>query len=346
MPIEPRAYHAVDVFDDELTTLFGKRTFVGTEAEFAAVDAYKTVQIGREPVTIRRTTGGIRAFSNVCLHRNALIDPPGCGVRAFRCPYHAGAYDADGRLTHAPKADMDGLARMQLREWCVAIQDGLVFVGRHEVDVTEVSTVMRELSMSYTPPFHYAHLDHACNWKLLVENVLEPYHISAVHSQSFVPTGISSNSGYRWGSGAYTSYNVVASNHASADTRRLQRLIKDTRLHYSHAYVLPNVFVSNGNDHIGYIGHFIPVDPGHTRLEWCLFEQPLLRAQSEGVRQAIRDAAITFTMQTLAEDKAIIESCQVGLQSAEAGCVFPAQGDLEARVIDFQSMYTRHMNRA
>lgn len=344
MSIEPRAYHAPDIFSEEISRLFEKRLFVGTEAEFVELDAYKTIQLDREPITIRRTADGIRAFSNVCLHRNALIDPPGCGVRAFRCPYHAWAYGPDGALTHAPKVDLDCLERTQLRRWEVSIEEGLIFIGHAGLQTDEVPGVLRELQVGYAPPFHYSHLDHACNWKLLVENVIEGYHINSVHPRTFVPTGITSNSDYQWSAGNYTSHNTVLANNAGASTRRLQALIKGTRLRYGHAFVFPNLFVSNGNDHIGYIGHFVPTDPQHTRLEWCLFEQPLLRAQSEGVRKAIRDAAIEFTMRTLCEDKEIIESCQLGLRSAAAGYALQAKDNLEARVIDFQSTYARHMS--
>jgi phenylpropionate dioxygenase-like ring-hydroxylating dioxygenase large terminal subunit len=346
MSIDSRNYYAQDVFSDELTQLFEKRLFVGTEAEFPEIDAFKTVQLGREPITIRRTADGIRAFSNVCLHRNALIDPPGGGVRAFRCPYHSWTYGADGQLTHTPKVEFACLERTQLRRWQVNVQNGLVFIGREGLETTEVADVFRDLNIEFSPPFYYSHLEHNCNWKLLVENVLEGYHISSVHPKTFVPTGITSGSEYEWHARDYTSCSTVYANNTSPGTRRLQTLIKGTRLQYGHTYVFPNVFVSNGNDHIGYIGHYIPTSPKHTRLEWCLFEQPLLRAQSEGVRQALRDAAIDFTTQTLDEDKSIIESCQMGLKSAETGYVLQSRNDLEARVVDFQSMYMRHMRRA
>jgi phenylpropionate dioxygenase-like ring-hydroxylating dioxygenase large terminal subunit len=343
MSIEPCNYSAKDIFSEELTQLFEKRLFVGTEAEFAEIDAYKTVQLGREPITIRRTADGIRAFSNVCLHRNALIDPPGSGVRAFRCPYHSWTYGANGELTHAPKVDLACLERTQLRRWQVNVQNGLVFIGREGLETVEVAAVFRDLNIELSPPFHYSHLDHDCNWKLLVENVLEGYHITSVHPKTFVPTGITSSSDYEWAAGAYTSSGTLYANNISASTRRLQSLIKGTRLQYGHTHIFPNVFVSNGNDHIGYVGHFIPTSSEHTRLEWCLFEQPLLLAQSEGVRKAIRDAAVDFTTQTLAEDKAIIETCQLGLKSSDAGYVLQSKDNLEARVVDFQSTYARQM---
>lgn len=344
MSIDPRAYHAPDIFSEEITRLFGQRLYVGTESEFAEIDAYKTVQLGQEPITIRRTTGGIRAFSNVCIHRNALIDPPGSGVRAFRCPYHAWAYGPDGTLTHAPKANLGSLDRTRLQQWDVSIENGLVFIGRKGLQTEDAATAFRELNIGYASPFHRAQLDHACNWKLVVENVLESYHLSTVHPQTFVPAGMTSSSRYQWSSGEHISYATLYPASSNANTTRLQKLIPGTRMQYGHAYVFPNAFVANSNDHIGYVAHFIPTSHEQTRLEWCLFEQPLLLAQSEGVRKAIRDAAIDFTTQTLSEDKVILESCQMGLKSSQAGYSLLADHGLEARLIDFQSTYARRMS--
>lgn len=344
MSIDPRAYYATDIFSEEIDRLFRQRAYVGTESEFPAIDAYKVVQLGNEPITIRRTTDGIRAFSNVCLHRNALIDPPGCGVRPFRCPYHAWAYGSDGSLTHAPKANLGSLERTRLRHWDVSIQNGLVFVGNKGLQTDDVAAAFSELNMGYATPFYGTHLDHDCNWKLVVENVLESYHLSTVHPQTFVPAGMTSNSKYQWTSGDHVSCATLYPAHASSSSARLQKLIPGTRMQYGHAYVFPNVFVANSNDHIGYVAHFIPTGPEQTRLEWCLFEQPLLLAQSESVRRAICDAAIKFTTQTLAEDKVILESCQVGIKSAEAGYSLLGDDSLEARLMDFQSTYARRMS--
>ena len=343
MSIDPKAYYDDAIFREEVAHLFNRRLFVGTVADFPEIDSYKTIQLGREPLTVRRTADGIKAFSNVCLHRCTLIDPPGTGTKPFRCPYHAWAYDSGGALSHAPKVDKACLERTQLRTWRVNVEDGLVFIGQDDLDTAKVSAVLSELSIKYSQPYFNSYTDHECNWKLLVENVLEPYHISTVHPKTFVPTGITSNSEYHWSSDDYTCWNTVQPYASINSNSRLSSIIKGTRFQYGHAYIFPNVFVSNGNDHIGYIGHFIPTGPNRTRLEWCLFEQELLLRQNEAIRQALRNAAVEFTQNTLTEDKAIVESCQIGLQSATAAYQLQDKSNLEARVVNFQANYERYM---
>jgi phenylpropionate dioxygenase-like ring-hydroxylating dioxygenase large terminal subunit len=341
--IDPKFYCDQAIFDKEIDRVFSERLFIGTISDFAELDSYRAIQIGNNSITIRKTSTGIRAFSNVCLHRNALIDPLGIGKKPFRCPYHAWTYDANGKLSHAPKAEVERLRKKQLRVWNVQIENGLVFIGGTDLHTSEVSSALQTLSIEYSEPFYHSFLDHNCNWKLLVENVLEGYHISMVHPQTFVPSGITSNSEYHWSSGKYTCWGTLIAGTASTRTTRLASIVPNTRLQYGHTYIFPNVFVSNGNDHIGYIGHFIPTGPNSTRLEWCLFEQALLLKQSEGVRQSLRQAAITFTETTLKEDRAIVESCQIGLRSPDAGYQLLDSKDTEARVLNFLSNYKRRM---
>jgi phenylpropionate dioxygenase-like ring-hydroxylating dioxygenase large terminal subunit len=339
MSIEPTWYYDDLVFHKEITDIWGKRVFVGTVADFPELNSYKTIQLGIEPITIRKTPQGIRAFSNVCLHRNALIDPAGSGKKEFRCPYHAWTYDSDGILQKAPKVDIACLSRSALRTWRINVEGGLVFLGSSDLDTTKVLPALQRMGNEYSAPFYKSHIDHNCNWKLLVENVLEGYHVSSAHPKTFVPTGITTNAKRDWSFDDYVSWGT----HFANNNPRLASIIKGTRFQYGHVYVFPNVVVANSNDHIGYIGRLIPVGPTQTRLEFSLFEQPLSLKQPEGIRQMLRDTAIDFTNSTLLEDKALVESCQVGLRSSDAGYQLQDKPELEARVINFQSVYNGYM---
>lgn len=342
--IDPGAYFEPEIFRCEIERLFKSRAYVGHTSEFTEVGSYKSLQIGDEPVTIRLTESGIRAFSNVCLHRNALIDPPGVGTKIFRCPYHAWRYGDDGRLTHAPSVDMSCLKRHALKEHTVIVDHGLVFVRLNTVppDCTDVPLVMDRLRLDFGQPFHTETLEHACNWKLLVENVLEGYHINTVHAPSFVPNGISTHSPAEWsGPDSTQDWVIVSGENPSRAMLRLARLIPGTRLHYGHAYVFPNLFVSNGNDHIAYAGHYLPDDPERTRLVWSLFELPLLRAQNKEVREYMRQGAIAFTRKVLDEDRTVIETCQIGLRAPTAG--YQMSEATEPRVSHFHRTYAETM---
>ncbi|BBX95770.1 hypothetical protein MLAC_10640 [Mycobacterium lacus] len=50
----------------------------------------------------RASDGSVKAFDNVCLHRQSQV-VSGCGTaKRFTCPYHAWTYDNTGRLAGLP----------------------------------------------------------------------------------------------------------------------------------------------------------------------------------------------------------------------------------------------------
>jgi phenylpropionate dioxygenase-like ring-hydroxylating dioxygenase large terminal subunit len=92
-------------------------------------------------IVIRADDAGVRAFLNVCRHREMrlLSGDNGtakghCWGRLIRCPYHAWAYDLRGRLKHVPFgndfADFDKTL-WNLHGLSVKVQRGQVFVGQN-----------------------------------------------------------------------------------------------------------------------------------------------------------------------------------------------------------------------
>ena len=141
----------------------------------------------------------IRAFHNVCRHRClALVDAP-CNVgRLIRCPYHAWAYRLDGALQSAPyfggrdagstpdgfRRERHGLVQVRSATW-----HDWVFVNLNgtappiEEFVAPLQGWIASLDLSRM--VHIVTLDFGqvkANWKLLIENFIEPYHVQFVHS--------------------------------------------------------------------------------------------------------------------------------------------------------------------
>src|SRR5262245_46697675 len=76
---------------------------VGRAEELPQVGDYLAFQICDEPVVvIHGEDGAIRAFSNVCRHRGAVIASGKGSRRRLVCPYHHWSYDTLGRLVGAP----------------------------------------------------------------------------------------------------------------------------------------------------------------------------------------------------------------------------------------------------
>jgi choline monooxygenase len=147
----------------------------------------------------RRPTGELAAFHNLCPHRGIpLIGLPGPVGRFVTCPYHQWSFDLDGRLARIsqpeefPHADRTAI---RLRPVAVVEWHGLVFACLAE-PAPDFSSVVapleKRIAAHLTAPWvEVTRRDYmlACNWKLLVENHVDVYHLWYLHQRSL--------SGYR-----------------------------------------------------------------------------------------------------------------------------------------------------
>jgi phenylpropionate dioxygenase-like ring-hydroxylating dioxygenase large terminal subunit len=287
----------------------------------------------------------MRSFENVCLHRAKLIDPPGRGNRPFRCGYHAWQYGADGMLERAPMAQDACIARRQLQVCSTVENRGLVFMAPEgELDAGFGAAALDAIGFGIGEFFHGETLDHGANWKLLVENVLESYHLSFVHQESFVPTGISSASetseNYFGADSVLRIANRKEGEGAKEGEGTKARLLPGAHSDYLHAYVFPNLFVSITGGLVGFISHFKPQAAGRTLLEWQLFETPLLLQQKAPLRTYIKQNAVEFTRRVLMEDLVVLEESQLGIRHARG----PHQlQPFEGRLAHFHETYLAMM---
>ena len=227
MSIRPDEYHSPEVFDREQQRVFGARLFVGSGARLRAPQSYRAYMAANRALVTRQTDGHFHTLENVCLHRGNLIHPLGYGEKPMRCGYHGWQYHPDGALKNAPLSDSRCIHRHQLQGFPTADLGGLLFAdlqGRAP-DLAAPQRALAAIGFELdagAQPFHSASLMHQANWKLLVENVLEPYHLSFVHSATFVAQGFSSTTDYQWAEQGDCSWNIVTPKEGSdAGLRRL-----------------------------------------------------------------------------------------------------------------------------
>jgi phenylpropionate dioxygenase-like ring-hydroxylating dioxygenase large terminal subunit len=341
MSIDRSAYSDEGIFAVEMAKVFAKRSFVGSVYDLQEANDYRSLQIGDRAITVRATADGVRAFNNVCLHRNSLIDPLGEGNRHFRCNYHGWSYRDDGSLKHAPLVDEAAICERRLGEYPVSASNGLFFIGLEEApEVSDVGQAFERTDSVLAKPFHKGVLEHACNWKLLAENVLEGYHLSFVHRDTFAPAGFTSTAEYRHGMEGGTSWSVMTPKPEDDRSRGYKRISAAAGHHYNHAFVFPNYCLANSNGLVGFQSSFHPTGVGSTRVEWSLWELPALACLAGPVREHFRKDAVEFAEATLLEDKALVESCQVGLSSFGIPSQFQAT---EERIRHFHAMYRERM---
>jgi phenylpropionate dioxygenase-like ring-hydroxylating dioxygenase large terminal subunit len=193
-PVE--AYLDPARFADELRLL---RSMPSVYVPSAAIpnpgDHVERVAFGVPLFAVRDTDRRVRVFRNACRHRGmALVDGQGCS-HALVCRYHGWTYRLDGSLAHVPHAegfpDLDMSSR------------GLVEVASHEVgglvvvdslDTHEPATdglidgsPWRDKLLPAERLFYTQSTVRAMNWKVLVEQFLEGYHIRSTHRDTFYP---------------------------------------------------------------------------------------------------------------------------------------------------------------
>ncbi|MGE3150482.1 MAG: aromatic ring-hydroxylating dioxygenase subunit alpha [Pseudorhodoplanes sp.] len=159
---------------------------------------YFTAQLLNEPLlVIRGDDSKIRVLSNVCRHRGMTL-ASGCGSikRRIVCPYHSWSYSADGKLVNAPRMeDVKGfdIATKRLPEFASEIWRGFIYVN---LDGKAAPLAPRLAGLEpYIDKYHMEEMNKynggettwQTNWKCLIENFTEGYHIAFTHPKSINP---------------------------------------------------------------------------------------------------------------------------------------------------------------
>lgn len=198
--IDAARYRSPDFFQLEKENIFQKAWLVvGSTGKLQTAGEYMTADIlGRGIVVVRQADGRLRAFYNSCLHRGTKI-VDGCGHAAeFQCPYHGWRYGLDGKVTDIP--GREGLSippeiePLKLSEIAVAEALGLAWVNFSDAppallpSLQEIPAELEAYRLHEMRPIQERTWELNCNWKAVLENATESYHIPSVH-----PWSIASN---------------------------------------------------------------------------------------------------------------------------------------------------------
>jgi salicylate 5-hydroxylase large subunit len=198
-----RIYTDQAIFEQEMQRIFcgDGWSYVGLEVELPNPGDYVVSLMGNRSVVITRDQQGeVRGFANRCAHRGVKVCRQASGnSRFFICPYHQWSYDARGRLRGVPF--INGVNKQggmpedfdrndhNLPELAITLQGGVIFasfaenppdfsdyLGQTNRDYFDRIFDGRELSV-----LGYSRQLIPGNWKLMFENIKDPYHASLLH---------------------------------------------------------------------------------------------------------------------------------------------------------------------
>jgi salicylate 5-hydroxylase large subunit len=203
-----RLYSDAALHGEELRRFFyrGHWCYVGLAAEIPNPGDFKTTWLGeRSVILVRALDGEVAVVENHCAHRGARFCQSGHGnVKEFVCPYHQWLYDLKGNLRAVPfrrgvkhggrvqggmpddfKLEEHGLNRLK-----VEVYNGVVFAAFDDDVPPLAAYVGPEVAPWYERIFDgrrltllgYSRQRIPGNWKLMQENIKDPYHPGLLHT--------------------------------------------------------------------------------------------------------------------------------------------------------------------
>jgi len=335
----PGAFYASEAqFEHEArTVLRGGWHSLGRVDEIPAPGDYFTVQVWNEPlIVVRGDDGAIRVLSNVCRHRDMILAGGRGNTKRFVCSYHAWAYGRDGHLARAPRMKNAGFdsASCRLPEHNTQIWNGFIYVNLNPDAAPFSHPPLDALLAPYeTESFRLVHVaeeDWHTNWKCLVENFMEGYHLSVVHPQTlhgYTPTGLARK--LVAGDG-YTSYAANYPQDIPSRGSGAPGLTDEERQRSALFAIFPTQVASQAASLLVSLSIF-PRSAGRIRVKWTMsvYSDDL---DDETIRQRI---ALWEEVNT--EDREKLERLQVGLASDHAIEGPLADEDYEGTIRDFQT---------
>jgi salicylate 5-hydroxylase large subunit len=209
------AYTDDETYRRELDRFFYSNhwCYVGLEAEIPNPGDFKRTVVGERSVIVTRALDGeVVVVENVCAHRGVRFCREKFGNRKdFTCPYHQWNYDLKGNLVGVPfrrgvkaegkvnggmPADFD-LKEHGLTKLNVACRNGVIFASfDHTLPSLEAylgPTILgyfdRVFDGRKLKILGYNRQRIPGNWKLMQENIKDPYHPGLLHTW-FVTFGL------------------------------------------------------------------------------------------------------------------------------------------------------------
>lgn len=200
MPVLPvEAYTTAEWFAQEMRYLFSNTwQFAGFPEDLAEPGQFMAVQAGFNNIFIvKGRDHRLRAFHNICRHRGTqLLRAAGKTQKAITCPYHDWTYDLEGRLISVPEKETEfpdlDMENCGLHQASVDIWRNMIFVhpSPNAPSVIEwfdpveayLGPHQPEKLVEF-PDTSTEHIVHA-NWKIVVENYIDGYHLPHLHSKT------------------------------------------------------------------------------------------------------------------------------------------------------------------
>jgi len=299
---------------------------------------YIAFDLAGEPlVAIRGADRALRVLSNVCRHRATVLLEGKGQIRAIVCPYHAWTYGTDGALRGAPLMEdsplFDGAA-CRLPEVRTEVWNGFLYAnldpaaGALAPELEGLDAMARNFAMADMTTVHVEEQRWAINWKSMVENFMEGYHLTPTHRTTLHPITPTSGCEHFPSGPGYFGYHSRYAPDFPDRGPWASELTPDQRRETLMFCVAPAHVVALAPNTMTWMA-LRPDGPGGVLLRWgiALYDG---KAGADAIERAV-----TLARGYNGEDKLRLERVQRGLAARHAPRSVLAARDLEGTVWDF-----------
>jgi phenylpropionate dioxygenase-like ring-hydroxylating dioxygenase large terminal subunit len=195
--IDPARYTSAEFAKREFEAVFMHSwNLVGRDQDIPDVGDYIEYELGDQSVLVVRVAEDVvKGYYNACLHRGMQLRKGSGSATELRCPYHSWCWNLDGSVKevidpyeyHPSLVTPEALRLPEVRveSWggfyFVNFDDDAVSLLEHLGPVVEALAPFKLENMVYKS---HRKVVLPVNWKTVVDNFGETYHIPTVHPQS------------------------------------------------------------------------------------------------------------------------------------------------------------------
>jgi phenylpropionate dioxygenase-like ring-hydroxylating dioxygenase large terminal subunit len=306
-------------------------------------------EAGFDVIVTRDAGGTLRAFRNSCLHRGSRLGH-GCGTAmSLQCKYHGWKYGLDGHLSSVPGSTGFGtidVSKMHLSPLPMKVSAGMVWVNLSddpppfEEHLEGIASELAPYQLDQMVPVEERVFTIPVNWKSMIENAFDYYHVAQVHRHTIHAHVDSQPEMALYGDHIRQDLHIApygwrrrlderCSRGGPYADRQMSRLFKYT--------IFPNTMLNVLPYHLT-VMRFWPDGVGRTRLHYSFCK----RRGATGVEWLRAHGTWLASRVILAEDVRMLVRCQ-GALDAQA-VPHHLLHDYEAASAHFHAVLGRRMN--
>jgi phenylpropionate dioxygenase-like ring-hydroxylating dioxygenase large terminal subunit len=350
-------YASKEIFKDEVNKIFKENwLFYCFKTDFDSDKIFIEKEILSIPVFITNIDGVLSAFYNVCPHRGARLVDMGNALgnkTTIVCPYHYWGFSLTDGKSAISRDDLllKDRACTSLKKIQVEAVGNFIFINLSLDNKQSLSDFLGDLKaelliaseiLDFTQLTSKV-IPHKCNWKHLIENVIDNKHCAPVHKNTLAKMGFCKNKPIAEIGSLHNLFTINPAN--SENSQKKQKLLKllyknlDTVDYYKHILIFPNLTLSIFEGVHYTVGYVDPIDEFNT-VYYTHYIRPNI--PDANLSESIRDSHVDTAIDIFSEDIIMLNSLSDNLFKAGfAGEVYLD----EERIVHFMDNYIKQMNK-